>query len=119
LSNIAKGKCVCNNAFESGKIESVIASDIPGKNKKEKNLNAYLLTGIGQYISTGDTSFDDKTARALCTTFACYDSTNHAVYMKGKGNELTGSKENDWKVTAPGLKKGALLVKDIIKTANA
>ncbi|MCC7432017.1 hypothetical protein IT412_00670 [Candidatus Peregrinibacteria bacterium] len=100
--------------IEPEKIE-VIASDVPGKNKKEKTLNSYVLTGISKFISTGDSSFDDKLARELCTVMACYDNTNHAAYMKGKGNELAGSKDTGWKLTAPGLKKGAQIIRELLK----
>jgi hypothetical protein len=62
-------------------------------------------------LTTGDATFDDKAARQLCDDLGCYDSANHSVFMGDKGNLLTGSKKLGWKLTAPGLKHGANLIK--------
>lgn len=91
----------------------VIASEIPGKGKKDKTYNAYILTGIAKFLSTGTPNFDDKAARALCISAGCMDDSNHASHLKNKGNEFTGSKERGWTLTAPGLKRGAALVKEL------
>lgn len=88
-------------------------ADVPGKSNKEKVLNSYLLTGISMFLQTGDPKFDDKAAKALCESTGCFDSTNHAKYLKDKGNEFTGSKEKGWSLTSPGLKRGAQLVKEL------
>lgn len=91
----------------------IIASEMPGKNKKEKTLNAYVLTGIAQLLNGGEPKFSDKDARALCTSAGCYDSANHSSSLKDKGNWFTGTKEKGWTLTAPGLKHGATLVKNL------
>ena len=101
--------------LENGRAE-VIAGDIPGKNKKEKTYNAYILTGLSKLLSTGSPSFDDKAARALCESSGCYDQANHSVHIKERGNEFTGTKEKGWSLTAPGLKRGAALVKEMTKS---
>jgi len=100
--------------IEDGKVE-VIASEVPGKGDKGKSLNAYILKGISQLLTSGDPSFDDKSARALCKEFGCYNDANHSVYMKDKGNEFAGSKEGGWKLTSPGLRRGAILLKEMAK----
>src|SRR5207302_3770205 len=69
----------------------LIAASIPGHSNKERTLNAYLLTGICHLLRTGDPSFDDKAARQLCKNLGCYDHTNHATYLKDKGNRFAGS----------------------------
>lgn len=97
-----------------GSVE-VIASDIPGKGKKKKTYNAYVLTGIARLLATGMPNFDDKAARALCVSSGCMDNANHASYLKNKDNEFTGSKEKGWILTTPGLKRGAALVKELNK----
>jgi len=94
----------------------VIAGEIPGKNKKEKALNAYVLVGLGKLLAAGNAAFDDKEARSLCESSGCYDQANHSSTIKDKGNEFTGSKEKGWTLTAPGLKRAALLVKEIAKS---
>lgn len=91
----------------------VIAADIPGKNKKEKTLNAYTLVGLSRLLASGDSAFDDKSARALCVSSGCYDASNHAATMKDKGNTFTGTKDGGWTLTAPGLKHGSDLVKSL------
>ena len=98
----------------NGSVE-VIASDIPGKGKKEKTYNAYVLTGIARLLATDMPNFDDKTARDLCISFGCMDNTNHANYLKNKGNEFSGNKEKGWMLTTPGLKRGGALVKELNK----
>ena len=93
----------------------VIAGTIPGKSKKEQTFNAYILLGLAKFLVSGTPYFEDKEARALCITQGCYDAPNHATNFKDKGNELAGSKEKGWTVTAPGLKSGANLVKELAK----
>lgn len=101
--------------FENGSVE-VIAGDMPGKNKKEKTLNAYVLGGLAGFLATGDPLIVDKPARALCKRFGCYDEANHASTIYDRGNVFTGSKDKGWTLTAPGLKRAAELVKE---AANA
>ena len=96
----------------------VIASDMPGKNKKDQALNAYVLAGIAQLLSTGEPTFTDKEARALCTSAGCYDQNNHSATLKDKGNWFTGTKEKGWTLTAPGLKHGATLIKSLATDAE-
>lgn len=93
----------------------VIAGEIPGKNKKEKTLNAYVLTGLAKLLSTGNAAFDDKSARALCVSSGCYDESNHSSTIRDKGNEFAGTKDTGWTLTSPGLKRAASLVKEIAK----
>lgn len=100
--------------FDNGVVE-IIATHIAGKNKKEQTHNAYILTGIGQLLLIGTSTFDDKSARNLCESAGCYDSANHASYIKDRGNVFTGSKDKGWMLTAPGLKRGAEIIKDMNK----
>jgi hypothetical protein len=100
--------------IESG---DIIVSEAPGKSDKEKTHNAYVLLGISRLLASGDAAFDDKTARKLCENLGCYNKANHSVYMGDKGNVITGSKDKGWKLTGPGLKRGADLVKQLAKEA--
>lgn len=106
-----------NQVFHiDGDTVDVIASDIPGKNKKNQTYAAYILTGISKLLATGSPSFDDKSARALCSSAGCYDNANHAVHLGNRGNLFTGSKEKGWTLTTPGLKRGAEIVKQLSGT---
>jgi len=95
--------------IENGLVE--IIAEIPGKNNKEKVRNAYILTGVSNFLLTGEQRFDDTSARRLCERVGIYDPTNHSKYMKG--SEFTGSRVRGWTVTVPGLKAGAALIKGI------
>jgi hypothetical protein len=102
-------------AFDITREGITVIADPPGKDKKEKTRNAYVLQGMSKYLFSGDSAFDDKSARQLCADLGCYDDKNHATYMKDKGNVLAGSKATGWKLTAPGLKHAADLVKELTK----
>lgn len=93
----------------------VIALEIPGKSGGEKTRAVYVLTGIASLLAKGDAAFDDDSARNLCRTLGCFNLANHSAYLKERGNELVGSKEKGWTLTAPGLKRGAALVKELNK----
>jgi hypothetical protein len=86
---------------------------LPGSSKKEQTYNAYILSGIGQLLVKGEPAFDDKAARALCIQSGCYDSANHSSHLGARGNEFTGSKDKGWTLTAPGLKRGAEIIKQM------
>ena len=94
---------------------TIIASRVPGKNNKEQTHNAYVLQGVSRLLASGETTIEDKAARQVCEDLGCYNKANHAAYMSDKGNVLAGSKGSGWKLTAPGLKHGAELVKQLNK----
>jgi hypothetical protein len=87
--------------------------DAPGRSKKEKTLNAYVLTGLGRFLTTNDREFEDSLARGFCETIGCYDPANHAAYMKAKGPEFSGDKKKGYSLTNVGVKRGAALVKEV------
>src|ERR1700722_645648 len=65
--------------FSEGGVE-VIASEIPGKNQKQQTFNAYILVGIGKFLTDATSNFDDKSARALCKSSGCLNEANHSQY---------------------------------------
>ncbi len=93
----------------------VILDHAPGKNDKERAINSYTLTGLGEFLRTGEAKFTDKSARDVCRKLGCYDPNNHAVYIKRPGNILSGNKDAGWTLTGPGQKAAADLVKQIVK----
>lgn len=98
--------------IDGGNVD-LIAAQVPGKSNRERVLSCYLISGALEILRTGDASFSDRSARALCETFGCFDTTNHSKYLNDRGNEFTGSKEKGWTLTAPGKKRAAVLVKEI------
>ncbi|SRR5579871_696682 len=93
--------------------------DAPGRSKREKTLNTYILTGFGKFLATGDRAFDDAMARGFCETIGCYDAANHAAHLKKyKGPEFSGDKSKGYSLTNAGLKRGAALVKEIAGAAQ-
>lgn len=102
----------------AGDSVEIIAPGLPGKSSGEKSRNAYLLAGIAALLSTGDATFTDDTARIHCTKAGCYDKSNHSRFIKAMGNEFAGNKSKGWALTAPGLKNGATLIKELA-TLNA
>lgn len=98
--------------IQEGKVE-VIAAQSPGASKKVQTVNAYILAGLRAFLETGEAKFSDNDARDTCKSLGCYDQANHAAYLKGKGNSLSGSKNSGWMLTSPGQAAGAILVKAI------
>lgn len=97
----------------SGNDAEIIAPDVPGKNFREKTINAYILTGISRLLFSDEPSFDDKSARIVCKNLGCLNEANHSVYISNRGNVFSGSKEKGWVLTAPGLKLGAALINEM------
>lgn len=92
---------------------SIIASGLPGKSNKDRTIAGYVLVGITNFLMSENPSFTDKAARDYCTEAGCYDSTNHNKYLKDKGNVIAGTKDKGWSLTAPGLKRGAEIIKEL------
>jgi hypothetical protein len=102
------------NVFHlDGGNSEVLPTEAPGKNGKEKTINAYVLTGILAFLQNGEAKFDDKTARDVCRAMGCLNEGNHAYYLKGRGNVLGGTKDAGWMLTGPGMKLGAELIKNL------
>lgn len=95
-----------------------LIASLPGKSRREQTLAAYILTGLGNFLTKGDGSFDDELARGRCETAGCFDAGNHAKFLKDKGNELSGDKQKGWSLTSPGLKRAAGLVKEMASDAS-
>lgn len=114
-------KWMRQNAISSERLDKVFhfqddgfdIHDVPGKSKRERTLNAYILTGVGTYLAKGDKAFDDSLARGFCETIGCYDPANHAKYIKEKGAEFSGDKKKGYTLTNVGIRRGAELVREL------
>ena len=96
---------------EGSKAE-VIATEIPGKSKREQTANCYLFEGIRNLLSSGEPTIREPDAVALCRKYKCHDGTNHSSYRKQAGGWLAGNKDDGFVLSAPGLKAAGELLKE-------
>jgi hypothetical protein len=97
------------HANSDGKLE-VVAAAIPGVNKKEQSINAYVVEGMRTFFETDSYVFGDGPARELCQRYGCYDASNHSKTLGDLKPMITGSKDSGWEITQPGLAHGARLL---------
>jgi hypothetical protein len=92
--------------------------EVPGKYKSVMTLNAYTLTGLGNYLMTNERMFNDDLARGFCEKLVCYDAANHALTLRKKHPEFSGDKAKGYTLTNVGIKRGAALVKEVAGAAK-
>lgn len=90
-----------------------IIATVPGRTKNDQSLNAYILQGLANFVSSGNPKFEDKAARAVCEKGGFFNSRHHSEALAAKGNKLVGSKLQGWTLTDPGLQFAGKLVKQI------
>jgi hypothetical protein len=94
-------------------VAEVIASDVPGSSKRAKTKSCYLLSGIRALLADDQPNFSESDAVELCRHVACYDSPNHANTRKDLGNQIRGTKDAGYSLSAPGLRAAAELIKSM------
>ena len=99
--------------LDGDRVELILGKAI-GKSRRQQTVNTYLLTGVAEFLATGNPEFTDEIAREYCQHLGCYDSPNHSNYVKAFGNKITGSKQTGWKLTAPGLAAAAELIGSVL-----
>jgi hypothetical protein len=104
-----------DQVFVLGDRPTIIATDPSNLTAKAKTVEAYVLQGILALLATGEPSFSDEAGREACKNYGCFDNTNHTKYLGGKGNLLSGSKRDGWRLSGPGLKRGAEIIKRLVK----
>lgn len=97
--------------YFDGGVAKLLAFPKNVSKRSQQAIDTYLLHGLGVFLSSGEDTFSDRDARALCEHLGCYDRTNHAKVYKAFGNKITGSKSAGWKLTAPGRAAAGALVK--------
>lgn len=95
-------------------VPAIIAHDLPGSTRKEKVQNLYLLAGLAMLFSTGEAKFSDEFARESCKEFGIYDSGNHSSYLKGIRQCVRFDKSEGNRLTQPGLRMAADIVKKML-----
>jgi len=85
----------------------------PGKNNREKTINAYVLLGAQHFLQNDDSHFSETAGVTVCKRLGCYDSANHAQTRTKFGNRFTGTKDSGYTLTVPGLDQAAALIKAV------
>lgn len=96
----------------AGDSVELIASDVPGKSKREKTVNCYLLVGLRAFLS-GAAKFSDNEALAFCQHMKAYDRNNHTENRKALGNKVSGGRAEGFTLSAPGLRAAAELLREL------
>jgi len=97
----------------------LVANKVPGKSKRAKMHNVFLLKGVASYLSGGAARIAHDKVKEACTHYDAYDAPNFATYMKEFASEISGSKESGYTLTARGLANAATLIKEILGLAPA
>jgi hypothetical protein len=125
ISPIAK-KWMARNGLEPKKLSTIfslgvdeidlIAKTVPGKNKKDKMHNVFLLKGVAAYVGTGVARFTHEQVKETCLHYNAFDANNFIYNFKSLAGELSGSKDTGYTLTARGLTSATELVKSMSQT---
>src|SRR5581483_3873002 len=89
----------------------LIAETVPGKSKKDKMHNVFLLKGIAAYLGSGAARFSHEQIKEACLHYDAFDAANFATYLKSLSADVSGSKGVGYTLTARGIANGTELVK--------
>lgn len=122
ISSVAK-KWMRRNGLQPEKLSSVfslgvdeidlVAKSVPGKGKKERMRNVFLLKGVANYLGTGSPRFTYDEVKEALVHYDAYDSSNFAAFAKTLSADVSGSKESGYTLTARGLTNATTLLKEI------
>lgn len=95
----------------------LLASEISGTGKSQKQANLSLLLAVRQAIETGSFTCTLKELREMAVHYNCYDSANFSTNLKTHKNYFKPrAKGADVELSGPGLKKAGELIKGIAST---
>ncbi len=103
-----------HNVFHinGGNVE-LIADSVPGRSRRDKTINCYLLVGIRGLLRTDEPRFADKDAIEYCQVTHSYDKNNHTTFRQALSNRVSGDRQSGFTLTVPGLRDAALLIKEM------
>jgi hypothetical protein len=96
--------------FSDGNVV-LLAADLPGSSKKDLTVNSYLLAGIAALLRKDEPTFGDDEAVTYCKIVGGYDQNNHTSNRRSIGNRITGDRRHGFRLTAPGLRDAAMIIK--------
>ena len=94
-------------------VVELIADSVPGRSKKDKTINCYLLVGIKNLIQNDEARFADKEAMEFCQRTLSYDKNNHTAHRQALSSRASGDRSSGFSLTVPGLRDAAKLVKEM------
>jgi len=100
----------------SGADVALLAADMPGSTKKDRTINCYLVVGVWALLRTDEPVFDDETAVQFCKTSGAYDGNNHTANRRALANRIIGDRKYGFRLTAPGLRDAANVIKSMISS---
>jgi hypothetical protein len=92
---------------------TIISTQVPGSSKRERSANCYLLVGVRNLLASNDANFTDREAVEFCQQVNAHDSANHAANRASLGPRITGTRATGFKLTVPGLRDAAALIKSM------
>jgi hypothetical protein len=97
---------------------TIISTQVPGSSKRERSANCYLLVGVRNLLANNDASFTDREAVEFCQQVNAHDSANHAANRASLGPRITGTRATGFKLTVPGLRDAAALIKSMTSSLS-
>jgi len=104
--------------FQDGHVD-IHLNTMPGASRKEQTANCYLLVGAKAFLESDQPQFSDSDAIALCKHTQAYDKNNHTTNRGSIGNMMTGTRQDGYALTGPGLKAAAELLLQISRSPAA
>lgn len=92
----------------------LVAKNVPGKGKRERMRNVFLLKGIAAYLGTGVARFTHEQVKEASLHYDAFDATNFAANLKSLISEVSGDKSAGYTLTTRGLTNGTELVKSLV-----
>lgn len=92
----------------------LVASKVPGKNKKDRMRSVILLKAVASYLGGGAARVTHEEVKEACLHYNAFDTDNFANYLKKMAAEVGGTKEAGYTLTARGLTNATELVKSIL-----
>ena len=122
ISSTAK-KWMTRNGLDAEKLSAIfslgideidlVAKSVPGKGKKERMHNVFLLKGVASYLGSGSPRFTFDQVKEALVHYDGFDSSNFAAFFKTLAAEVSGSKESGYTLTARGLTNATALLKEM------
>lgn len=122
ISPVAK-RWIARNGLDQRKLSDLfslgvdeidlIAKSIPGKTKKNRMHNVFLLKGVAAYLGSGAYKFTHQQVKEACLHYDALDAGNFATHLKSLSGDVAGNKATGYSLTARGQTNATALVKSL------